>query len=390
MDMKKLLPYQRSLFILGDAGSERYSLFRSYASVNANLERYWHPEDVDFKQCTWVLFSADEALCYKLTASGLEDAKTIEPNETYFVSVATGQLPLNVKLVFPPYFTNEAQFTTYYEQHPLRKLSSSFIWFEGFPYGKADSAQQLRYLEDLGVRKQQLAVAITQMERNFLLTDIGNVQQGIENGQHYFMSKGYRVLQQYAILPLQRSLLLEALRHEVQYTYQILQQKQQAVEQIQASLIFIEDDLRFALEDRQWVVQLENCFSYGNVKQSKMISDIWLKQIHKLFHETITELVETELLTNYALSTIQQPQWVAFDVKKLIEILWKELERKLSLHKKDNALTRSHSTQLEYELATMKMKATWYEDINYAVQNRLPKELRRYLEQVCKKYQVLV
>ena len=390
MEFKKILPYQRSLFILGDAGSERYSLFRSYTSVNANLERYWHPEDANFKQCTWVLFSADEALCYKLTENGLEDATTIEPNETYFVSVAPGQLPLNVNLVFPPYFTNEVAFTTYYEQHPLMKLSSSFIWFEGFPYGKADSAQQLRYLQELGVSKWQLAVAITQIERNFVLTDIGNVQQGIENAQHYFMSKGYRVIQQYAILPLQRSLLLEALRHKVSYTQQIIEQKLQCVEQIQASFIFIDDDLRFALEDHQWVIQLENCFSYVNVKQSKTIGEIWIKQIKQLFDTTITELLETELVTNYALTTIQQPEWIAFDMKKLTEILWKELERKLSLHKKDSALTKSYSNQLDYELAIMKVKAKWYEDINYAVQNRLAKELRRYLEQICNKYQVLV
>ncbi|RHB46590.1 hypothetical protein [Exiguobacterium sp. AM39-5BH] len=73
MEIKKILPYQRSLFVLGDVGSERYALFRSFASSNANLERYWHPEDSIFKQCTWVLFSSDEHFAMNGHKKGYEN-----------------------------------------------------------------------------------------------------------------------------------------------------------------------------------------------------------------------------------------------------------------------------------------------------------------------------
>lgn len=385
-----MLPFQRSLFILGDVGSERYSLFRTYASTNANLERYWHPEDSVFKQCTWVLFSADQPLIYKQTEQGLQPPKKIVPGETYYISVLPGQLPVNTKLVFTPYFLNEEDFKAYYDNHALLKHSSAFIWFEGFPYGKADTVQQLRYLQDLGISQQQLSIAITQMERNFVITDIGNIQQGIENAKMYFIDKQYRVLQQYAMIPIQRTLLLEALRHDVDYITQIVEQKQEFLENLQSSLMFVDDDIRFALEEVEWIVKLENCFSYVHVKQSKTIASIWIKQLKQLFEQTVIQALEQELFHSYQLEKIQQANWTVKELRQIIEVLWKELEKKLSLDRREHTLCKSYTSQLDYELSTMKMKSTWYEIINYTMQNRLPKEIHRYLESICKKYVELV
>lgn len=64
--------------------------------------------------------------------------------------------------------------------------------------------------------------------------------------------------------------------------------------------------------------------------------------------------------------------------------------KKLSLDRREHTLCKSYTSQLDYELSTMKMKSTWYEIINYTMQNRLPKEIHRYLESICKKYVELV
>ncbi|WP_393965996.1 hypothetical protein [Exiguobacterium sp. S22-S28] len=387
MDMKKLLPHQRSLFVLGDVGSERYALFRSYTSSHANLERYWRPEDSKFKQCTWVLFSSDEALCYEWTEDGLSDLNCYKAGGTYFVSVSPGQIPLNVKLVFPPYFTSENSFTSYFEQSPYVNSASSFIWLEGFPYGKADTVKQLRYLQGVGITKKQISVAITQIEREFVLSDIGNVEVGIRNAENYFLHKGYRIVKDYALIPLQRSILLEALILESSYVETIIADKQEVLKNIQASLMFLKDDLQFALEREQWVVKLEQCFAYANIKSSSIYT-AWLKQLKGLLEEMLVYVVKEELVMSHRFDQIQHEQNIEKDLQSIIQLLWNELERKLKTLQHQKFLSIKYVNQIDYELQTRELKVQFYDCINDTVQRRLPTEIHGYIENMIKKYLV--
>lgn len=389
MEMKKIVPYQRSLFVLGDVGSERYALFRSYTSSHANLERYWHPEDQIFKQCTWVLFSSDEPLCYEWKQKGLQELTSFQAGGTYFVSVSPGQIPLNVKLVFPPYFTDENRFKSYFEESAFVNHASAYIWFEGFPYGKADTVKQLRYLQETGVSQKQISVAITQIERDFVVTDIGNLEVGIRNAKHYFLHKGYRIVQDYAVIPLQRSIMLEALSIETSYVKEILADKQEVLKNIEASLIFIEDDLQFALERNQWVLKLEQCFDFGHIRKSSIYA-VWTERLQALFKEMLVNVVQQELEEAYNFGQIHVARALEKDLRNICEVLWNELERKLKTLQRRKALTDYYPTQIEYELNTRELKVQFYDYVNDTVQRRLPAEVHRYLEKTINKYLVTV
>lgn len=388
MDMKRLLPYQRSLFVLGDVGSERYVLFRSYTSSQANLERFWHPEDSKFKQCTWVLFSSEEPLSYEWTESVLIDLTNYKAGGTYFISVSPGQLPLNAMLVFPPYFTSEDSFKSYFEQSTYVGSTSSFIWFEGFPYGKADTVKQLRYLQDVGVSKKQISIAITQIEREFVLSDIAHVEVGIHNAENYFSHKGYRILKDYAMIPLQRSILLEALTFESSYTENIIADKQEVLKNIQASLIFIEDDLQLGLEREQWVVKLEQCFAYTNIKNNR-IYPVWRQQLKTAFEEMIVSVAKQELIISYSFNQIEHASNIEKDMKMIMELLWNELDRKLNTVKDHKSLAMNYDNPIDYELETRDVKVQLYEFVNDTVQRSLPTEIQRYIENKIKKYLVI-
>jgi hypothetical protein len=390
MDMKKLLLYQRSLFVLGDVGSERYALFRSYSSSKANLERFWHPEDMNFKQSTLVLFSAVEPLCYEWTENGFREVKKMGAGGTYFISVSPDQLPLNVKLVFPPYFTSEREFKQYFEQSHLLANSSTFVWFEGFPYGKADTVQQMRYLQDLGIAQSKLSIAITQIEREFVMSDIGDVQLGISNAKKYFAEKGYRVLQQHAVIPLQRSLLLEALRHETNYSHQIVSQKVDVLEDIRSSIIFIEDDIQFILENEQWVLKLEDCFAYTYVKNNRSILNVWMRQLKQLYNEMLFTILQQELFETYYLKQIQSKTKTMKELQTVVQMLWDELEHRLKTLQKEIVLNTTYLDRIEYELKTRQMRAKCYEFINDSIHNSLPKEIQHYLENIVQKYLVTI
>lgn len=389
MEIKKILPYQRSLFVLGDVGSERYALFRSFASSNANLERYWHPEDSIFKQCTWVLFSSDEPLCYEWTQKGIRELSTIQAGGTYFLSVSPGQIPLNVKLVFPPYFTDEDRFKKYFEESSFVNNASAYIWFEGFPYGKADTVKQLRYLQEIGVSKKQISVAITQIERDFVISDIGSVEVGIRNAKKYFLHKGYRILQDYAVIPLQRSIMLGALNVENSYVEKIIEDKQEVLKNIQASLIFIEDDLQFALERNQWILKLEQCFAFSHIRKNNIYA-VWIQQLKELFKNELVTVVQQELNEAYNLDEIHQAQAIEKDLRSISDVLWNELERKLKMLQRRKAFTDHYTTQIDYELKTRELKVAFYDYVIDTVQRRLPTEVQRYLENMINKYLVIV
>lgn len=388
MEMKNILPYQRSLFVLGDVGAERYELFRSFASSKANLERYWHPRNDVFKQCTWVLFSSDEPLCYEWTKKGIREFSTIQAGRTYFLSVSPGQIPLNVKLVFPPYFTNEESFKAYFEESSFVNNASAYIWFEGFPYGKADTVKQLRYLQEIDVSKKQISVAITQIERDFVVSDIGSIEVGIRNAKKYFLNKGYRILQDYAVIPLQRSIMLEALNVESNYVEKIIANKQEVLKNIQASLIFIEDDLPFALERNQWILKLEQCFAFTHIRKNN-IYEAWIQQLKALFKNELVTVVQQELNEAYNLNEIHQAQAIEKDLRSISDVLWNELERKFKILRRQKALTTHYTTQVDYELKTRELKVKFYDYINDTVQRRLPTEIQRYLENIINKYLVI-
>lgn len=389
MDMKEILPYQRSLFVLGDVGSERYALFRNYSSSSANLERFWNPEEVSFKRSTWVLFSAEEALCYEWKDNGLRDLKSVVAGGTYFISVSPGQLPLNVKLVFPPYSTSEHEFKQYFYQSQLLARSNTFVWFEGFPYGKADTVQQLRYLQDLGISQSQISIAITQIKREFVISDIGDIDLGILNARNYFLEKDYRILKEHADTPLQRSLLLEAIQHKTNYSQQIVSRKIDVLEDIRASIIFIEDDLQFALENEQWAMKLEDCFAYVYVENNRLILNVWMKQLKELYHELLVTILKRELLDTYHLKQIQSKTKTTEELQSVVQVIWNELEHRLKTIQKEHVLNTSYAERIEYELKTRQMKKKCYEFLNDSIQRHLPQEITRYLENTVQRYLVL-
>ncbi|MBT2581213.1 hypothetical protein [Planococcus sp. ISL-109] len=386
MDMKKILPYQRSLFILGDVGAERYALFRSYSSSNANLDRFWHPEKVIFKQSTWVLFSAEEALCYEWKDNSFRELKNVVAGGTYFISVSPGQLPLNIKLVFPPYSTSEHEFKQYFEQSQLLSGSTTFVWFEGFPYGKADTVQQLRYLQNLGISQSRISIAVTQSEREFVISDIGDMDLGIRNARNYFIEKGYRILKEQAVIPLQRSLLLEAIQHKTNYSHQIVSRKEDVLEDIRASIIFIEDDLQFALENEQWAMKLEDCFAYIYVKNNRLILNVWMKQLKELYTKLLIPILKRELLDTYHLRQIQSKTKTIEELQTVVQVIWNELERRLKTLQKEHVLNTIYLERIAYELETLQMKTKCYEFVNDSIQRRLPKEITRYLDNTVQYY----
>lgn len=384
--MKKILPYQRSLVVLGDVGSERYSLFRSYSSSNANLDRFWRPEKVIFKQSTWVLFSSEEALCYEWKDNSFRELKNVAARGIYFISVSPGQLPLNVKLVFPPYSTTEHEFKQYFEQSQLLSGSSAFVWFEGFPYGKADTVQQLRYLQDLGISQSCISIAVTQIEREFVISDIGDRNLGIRNARNYFTEKGYRILKEQAVTPLQRSLLLEAIQHKVNYSQQIVSRKVEVLEDIRASIIFIEDDLQFALENEQWAMKLEECFAYTYVGNNRPILNVWMKQLKELYTELLIPILKQELLDTYHLRKIQSKEKTIDELQTVVQVIWNELECRLKTLQKEHVLNTIYLDRIAYELKTLQVKTKCYEFVNDSIQRRLPTEITRYLNNTVQHY----
>lgn len=389
MDIQKILPYQRSLFILGDVGSERYALLQQDATSYPTMAHYWKIEDSLFKTCTWILFSADTPMSLEWTADGLKQTTSIQTGGTYCIAVKPGNLPLNTKLILPPYFQHEAQFKQYYENNTLKDATSTYIWFEGFPYGKADTVKHLRYLQDIGISKKQLSLAITQIERDFVITDIGNQTLGIENAKTYFQHKGYRILSTYAMMPVQRDILREALNVEQHSIENIIFQKQEILKNIEASIIFVEDDLRFAFEREAWIVKLEYCFAYKHVRMQK-VYDVWIQQLHKLFEETVIVITKQELIESYQLEEIVFDQDLTQVLKSITKVLWNELERKLKIEKRKKALTTSYDDPIEYEMQTHDVKGTFYKCINDIIQRRLPIEVTRYLQLLLKKYSVTI
>lgn len=389
MDIQKILPYQRSLFILGDVGSERYALLQQDATSYPAIAHYWQIEDSIFKTCTWVLFSASTPMSFEWTADGLKQITSIQAGGTYCISVKPGHLPLNTKLVFPPYFQNEEQLKQYYENCMLKDDTSAYVWFEGFPYGKGDTIKHLRYLQDIGISKKQLSLAITQIERDFLMTDIGDVTVGMEKATAYFKHKGYRMLSTHVIMPVQRGILREALNVPHHYIDNIVSEKQEILKNIEASVIFVEDDLRFAFEREAWVAKLEYSFAYQHVRK-RTVYDAWMHQLEKLFKQTVSTLVKQELIESYQLDEMLLAEEMTQAFNNITEILWHELERKLKIERRKKVLTTSYDDPIDYEMKTHDVKGIFYKHINDIIQRRLPVEVTRYLQNIIKKYLVTI
>lgn len=370
MDLRKILPYQRSLFILGDAGSERYMLFRSLSSNNAIFERIWHPEETLFKQCTWVLYTGDEKRILKETAKGLVHVDKADEVGTYYIAVKEGQIPHNVKLVFPPYHLDEDSFKAYYEEHSCLNKSSAFVWLEGFPYGKSDTVQQLRYLNDLIGERARISVAITQIERKFLSTDIGNVEVGIQNAIDYFEHKGYRVLTERAQIPMQRSLLIDALTYHVHFSENIRKQYLDFIKDVQLSLDLLEDDLHYAMEEINLLGAVDEAFDFKHAKHQQNIGSIWIEKLHDIYEKMIVKAIKKELDQHYHLCDLKGDVVAEQELTKLFNSVWSNFIKGIKKHRLPT--TTNFTNELQYELEMKEVKSQWRKMFITLVKTELP------------------
>lgn len=390
MDLRKILPYQRSLFILGDAGSERYTLFRSLSSNNAIFERIWHPEETLFKQCTWVLYTGDEKRILKETAKGFVHVDKADDVGTYYVAVKPGQIPHNVKLVFPPYHLDKESFTTYYKEHSCVTKSSAFVWLEGFPYGKSDTAQQLRYLSDLiGLNdligeRERISVAITQIERKFLSTDIGSEEVGIQNAIDYFEHKGYRVLTERAQIPMQRSLLIDALTYHVRFSENIRKKYLDSVAEVQASLDLLEDDLYYAMEEINLLSAIDEAFHFKYAKHQQNIGSIWIKRLQDIYEKMIVTAIKKELYQRYHLHDLKGNVVAEQELTKLFNSVWSNFIKGIKKHRLST--TTNFTDELQYELEMKNVKSQWRTMFTTLVKTELPEACHNYLHVMIKPY----
>lgn len=379
---------QRSIFLLGCKGDERYELFRSHLSPNSLLQRVWQNLQKDM---TYVLYpSITDEIYVKRENEQIERCEDFykeTKNAVVFVPVDPSDIPNGFMIVLPPPILDyeNSSYSVLKDQLFVKK-GTEYAWVEAFPYGKSESFNALSFLEQqYNIRKQHIHYAFIKSERKYAFTDLDTIQEAMQVAMEIYKQQG--IPKNISILrsPLTSFSLLSFLTEEALYSKGFIQEVLERIDRNKRYYErFFEDDYLDIIVDLRLPTRLELIFDYDAVRKASknFVFDCWLQEMNEFVESELNCKISKLLLEDLQIDSVYPLGNYQEELDKLLMFHWDHFVKEISGYRDSTRGMTKQVDEMEYSTAVKDVKVQLKQKLTTYVEKHLFHELEKHIQSV--------